>query len=576
MLRSSRFFVLVLLSIASPAAALHAQLTVPERTQGARTSTHAEVLAFLDSLVHHGARMHVGTLGTSPQGRHLPYVVLARPLVTTPAAARRSGKPILYIQANIHAGEVEGKEAMQELARDLTLGKLKPLLDSVIILWVPIYNADGNDAFGPQDINRGEQDGPQLVGLRANGQGYDLNRDYIKQEAPETRASLALITQWDPDLFVDLHTTDGSYHGYALTWSPGLNPNHTPTNDWVQDTVLEQIRRRARERDHVETYPYGNFRGGNAAPTGWDTYESLPRYGTNLAGMTRLSILSEAMSHDPFLRRIEATYDFVLETIRYINEHKAEMRRHEALTARLRPDSITVRGNSLAVSPARMDTVLVAVTRTITLPRSDSATRASTRRTPIIKDTVGVCVAGPGRGRGRGGGRGGRGASPNATTREVEQLTGQVNPVFMPVRDRFAAVRKEARPAGYILGPEWVRVVELMRRQGIQIRKVSAPWVGDVGHFAVDSVAHKRFFEGHCGELAEGAWSAPSRDSVAAGSFVISTDQRMGMLAAFLLEPASEDGYLAWNFFDKALAAHAAAPVRRLLTMPRLRTAPVP
>lgn len=293
--------------------------------------------------------------------------------------------------------------------------------------------------------------------------------------------------------------------------------------------------------------------------------------------MTRLSILSEAMSHDPFLRRIEATYDFVLETIRYLNEHKAEMRRHEALTARLRPDSITVRGNSLAVSPQRMDTVLVAVTRTITLPRSDSATRASTRRTPGIKDTVGVCVAGQGTGRGRGGGRGGRGgAAPNATTREVEQLTGQVNPVFMPVRDRFAAVRKEARPAGYILGQEWAGVVELMRRQGIQVRKVSVPWVGDVGHFTVDSVVHKPFFEGHCGVLAEGAWAASSRDSVAAGSFVVSTDQRMGMLAAFLLEPASEDGYLAWNFFDKALTPHAAAPVRRLLTLPPLKTAPVP
>ncbi|MGH7592351.1 MAG: M14 family metallopeptidase, partial [Gemmatimonadales bacterium] len=336
-------------------ATLHAQLTVPERTRGERTSTHAEVLAFIDSLVHRGARMEVGTLGESPHGRRLPYVILSRPLVTTPAAARRTGKPVLYIEANIHAGEVEGKEAVQMLMRDLTLGTLRPLLDSVIMLFVPIYNADGNDALGPQDINRGEQVGPELVGLRANGQGYDLNRDYVKQEAPETRASLAFVTKWDPDLFMDLHTTDGSYHGYALTWSPGLNPNRTPTNEWVQDTVLEQVRRRLRQRDHVETYLYGNFDGGNAAPTGWRTYESLARYGTNLAGMTRVSILSEAMSHDPFLRRIESTYDFVLETIRYLNEHRTEMRQHEALTARTRPDSVVVRGNSLAVSPVRVD-----------------------------------------------------------------------------------------------------------------------------------------------------------------------------------------------------------------------------
>ncbi len=217
-------------------------LMCPERTHYGRTdaSTHAEVLAFIDSLQKHGAKMTVGTLGESPQGKRLPYVILSRPLVTTPAAAKASGKPVFYIEGNIHAGEVEGKEAVQELMRDLTVGKLKPLLDSVIIIFVPMYNADGNDAFGPQERNRGSQLGPELVGLRANGQGYDLNRDYIKQEAPETRASLALLAKWNPDLFMDLHTTDGAYHGYALTWDPGLNPNRTPTNDWVRDTVLEQ------------------------------------------------------------------------------------------------------------------------------------------------------------------------------------------------------------------------------------------------------------------------------------------------------------------------------------------------
>ena len=608
MLRIRRLATLVTIAAPLLVATLSAQLTVPERTRGERTSSHAEVLAFIDSLQAHGAKLLVGALGESPQGRKLPYVVLARPQVTTPAQAHRTGKPILYIEGNIHAGEVEGKEAVQELMRDLTLGKLRPLLDSVIILFVPIYNADGNDAFGPLDINRGEQVGPELVGLRANGQGYDLNRDYVKQEAPETRASLAFVATWDPDLFMDLHTTDGSYHGYALTWSPGLNSNRTPTNSWVQDTVLEQVRKRLRERDHVETYLYGNFRGN--PPTGWDTYEGLPRYGTNLAGMTRVSILSEAMSHDPFLRRIEATYDFVLETIRYLNENKAEMRRHEALTAKLRPDSVVVRGNALSSSPSRMDTVLVAVTRTITLPRSDSATRANTIRTPQHHDTIGVCgTGGRGGGRGRGGappvvtaaatppasgaggaagagrgavgagGRGGGGGARGAaggTTRDVQESTGEVHPVYMEVHDRFGPVRKEAIPAGYVFGSEWSKVVELMRRQGIEVRKTTAAWTGTSGHFAVDTVIHAGYFEGHCGLLVDGKWTPPSADTIPAGSFVVPTNQRFGMLAAFLLEPSSEDGYTFWNFFDRGLKQGGVAPVRRLLLMPSLKTVMVP
>ncbi len=579
MSRIGRFLGLVTIALPLVVATLPAQLTVPERTQGERTSSHAEVLAFIDSLQRHGAGMLVGTLGESPQGRRLPYVILSRPQVTTPAQAHASAKPILYIQGNIHAGEVEGKEAVQMLMRDLTVGKLKPLLDSVIILFVPIYNADGNDAFGPQDINRGEQAGPAMIGLRANGQGYDLNRDYVKQEAPETRASLALVAKWDPDVFMDLHTTDGSYHGYALTWSPGLNSNRTPTNSWVQDTVLEQVRKRVREREHFETYLYGNFRGSSTAPTGWDSYEGLPRYGTNLAGMTRLSILSEAMSHDPLPRRIDATYAFVLEVVRYLNENKAEMRRHEALTANLRPDSVVVRGNVLGSSPARMDTILVAVTRTITMPRSDSATRANTPRTPQHRDTVGICPApapAPAPGAGRNGrGRGGAGAG-GGTTREVPEATGQVRATYMEVHDRFAPVRKEAIPAAYVFGSEWSKVVELMRRQGIEVRKTTAAWAGNSGHFAVDTLIHAGYFEGHCGVLVAGEWAPPSADTLPAGSFIVPTNQRMGMLASFLLEPASEDGYTAWNFFDRGLVPGGTSPVRRLLAMPALTTVRVP
>jgi hypothetical protein len=591
MSRIHRIAALAVLAVLFATSAARAQLTVPERTNGARTSTHAEVLAFIDSLEKHGAKMTVGTLGESPQGKRLPYVILSRPLVTTPAAARASGKPVFYVEGNIHAGEVEGKEAVLELMRDLTLGKLKPLLDSVIIIFVPIYNADGNDAFGPEERNRGSQLGPEMVGLRANGQGYDLNRDYIKQEAPETRASLALLAKWNPDLFMDLHTTDGAFHGYALTWDPGLNPNRTPTNDWVRDTVLEAVRKLVRSRDHFETFSYSEgFDGGQATPAGWRTYESLPRYGTNLNGFTRISILSEAMSHDSFPRRIAATYAFVLETIRYLNEHRGEMRQHEALSAKYRPDSVAVRGNDLRVSPVRMDTVLVAITETRDVPaseRPDSAAMANAPRTPAIKDTVGMCVAGAGGGRGgRGnGGRGAGGTTPagGAATAPPGRggggggagrgntkvyLTGQTRPVYMEVRDRFSAVRKEAIPAAYVFGAQYSKVVELMRRQGITVQKAAAPWVGAVGHFTVDSLIHTRYFEGHCGMLLDGTWTAPVTDTIPAGSFVVPTNQRYGMLAAFLLDPSSEDGYTAWNFFDAGLTAHAVAPVKRLMKMP--------
>ena len=202
-------------------------------------------------------------LPVTTEGRTLPWVLAARPMVDGPITARRSGKPVIYLQGNIHAGEVEGKEAAQMLLRDLTVGPLATLLDSVILLVVPIYNADGNERFGPVAEHRPGQQGPELVGLRPNGQGLDLNRDYVKMEAPETRGAAALINDWDPDFFIDLHTTNGSYHGYALTYSPGLNPNSSQANRYIRDHFLPTIRERVRARHGKDIFDYGNFRNQN-------------------------------------------------------------------------------------------------------------------------------------------------------------------------------------------------------------------------------------------------------------------------------------------------------------------------
>lgn len=518
----------VLLLVAMPAAA---QQTVPERTAYARTSTHAEVLAFLDSLAAHGAGVTVGQLGTSTQGRRIPYVIAARPMVATPAEARRSGKPVLYIQANIHAGEVEGKEAVQVLLRELTLGSLRSLLDSVIVLAVPIYNTDGNDAFGPSDRNRPGQNGPGVVGLRPNGQGYDLNRDYVKQEAPETRASLAFITEWDPDLFMDLHTTNGSYHGYALTWSPGLNANTTPANAWVQDRALPEIRQRTRARHAVETFAYGNFRNQepDSLVLGWVTYESVPRFGSNLMGMSRLSVLSEAYSNDTFERRIAATSAFVVETIRYMVARRDDARRVLAATIAARPDSVTIRST---FAPPLRDTVIAEITHAA-----------------------------------------GEGAGPFA--RRVR--TGEMRRVVMPVVDRFMAAQREAIPVAYVLDPQWTDVVERLRRQGVLVEQLQQPWTGTSERFVVGSaVQSPRPFEGHRMMRVEGSWKAATSDSLPAGTFLVPTAQRLGMVAAFLLEPASEDGYTTWNFFDRALRVRAAHPVRRLTDIPSVPRTLVP
>lgn len=508
---------LFLLVLSSPAIA---QVTTPERTSNRETSSQQQVLAFLDTLERRTPDLRAWTLTLSPEGRQVPVLLAARPMVDGPGAAHRSGKPIVYLQANIHAGEVEGKEAAQMLLRDLTVGPLKPLLDSVILLVVPIYNADGNDHLAPGDVNRPGQNGPALVGERANGQGYDLNRDYVKQEAPETRASLALIQRWDPDLFIDLHTTNGSYHGYLLTYSPGLNPNSTPANDFVRDQFLPRIRERMRQRHHQETFWYGNFR--NQTPDsliqGWETYDPRPRFGTNLMGMTgRMSILSEAYSNAPFGDRISVSYNFVREILSLLAEQWSRVQALSLASNGAHPDSVTVRS---VMAPPTMQDVIAEITE----PAED-------------------------------------GAGPYAHRRR----TGVYRAIRMPVFDRFAPLRKEALPAGYLIPATYPGVVNLLLAQGIVVERLRTSWQGEVETFRVDTTSSARsVFEGHRAVTLEGHWSTPAGDCARAGSFYVPATQHLGVLAAYLLEPASEDGFVTWNFLDRSLRQHANSPVRRV------------
>jgi predicted deacylase len=154
--------------------------------------------------------------------------IASDPQVTTPLEAKRLGRPIVYIQAHIHGGEVEGKEAAQALLRDL-YRENSELLKKLVLVVVPIYNIDGNEKWGDGRVNRRSQTGPAIVGERPNDAGLDLNRDCMKAESPEMQSVLnGVYNPWDPDVVFDLHTTDGTRHGYELTYSPPLHPNTHP------------------------------------------------------------------------------------------------------------------------------------------------------------------------------------------------------------------------------------------------------------------------------------------------------------------------------------------------------------
>ncbi|HEX6059243.1 MAG TPA: M14 family zinc carboxypeptidase [Gemmatimonadaceae bacterium] len=509
--------------------------TRAERTGFGETSSHADVLAFLDSLVRLGAPLHVDTLGTSAEGRVIPVVVASRPRVATPDEARRLGRPVVWVQGNIHGGEVEGKEALLALLRDLSLDAAPNALDSTVLVAVPIYNTDGNERLAPQERNRSSQNGPATIGARANGQGLDLNRDYVKAEAPETRGSLALFARWDPEVFVDLHTTNGSYHGYALTYSPSLSPA-APWHAFEQDTLLPVLRRRVRERRGIETFPYGNFgrtygaeRLTDLAKDGWWTYDHRPRYGTNYVGLRgRLSILAEAYSHDPFRRRVEATDAFVREVLGWVGEHAGDVRRR----ARLADEAM------MRLAGGAADSIPVGAA----LPASPPVAEVLAEELVATGDSS---VTEPG--------------VPPGIRR-----TGRMRTLRIPIGDRFEPERWRPLGGSYVLAAgDDSSVVVLLRRHGIAVERLPAPWSGRVERFVVDSVARaERPFQGHRETSVRGRW-ATAVETIPAGAWVVPVAQPLGRLAAYLLEPESDDGVVTWGVVD--VEAGAPYPIGRAI-----------
>jgi hypothetical protein len=498
-------------------AAAHAQAsprTVPERTDYQRTSSTAEVAAFLDSLQANGAPITVGEIGRTAEGRPLLLVVASDPPVTSPREAARSGKLVVYVQADIHGGEVEGKEAVQLLLRDLA-GPRRDLLTKLIILTVPVYNPDGNDAIGPEGEQRPEQNGPPLVGRRPDGLQLDLNRDYLKVEAPETRASLARVYDtWDPAVMMDLHATDGTRHGYALTYSPPLNPNSPPGPiAFTQDTMLPAVRAAMWRKHGVAVFPYGNVSDPLDAEA-WTTYSPLAWYGTNYVGMRgRIAVLSEAYSHAPFRRRVEVTHTFVVEVLEYAANHADAIRR------------IVREADLRTTLEGRGD-----------LPRPDLAVGfepASRGVEPVVLERmreVGEAVAG---------------------RRDLEP-TGRFDTLRLPVYDRFVGSRTTNLPGGYLLPPAEGHIARLLRLHGIEVRQLNHAWSGEVHRLRIDSLAWAdQPFEGHRLLSARGVWH---KDDVSLrdGAYYVSTAQPLGRLVFELLEPEGY-GLARWNLFDRLL-----------------------
>lgn len=485
--------------------------TAAEASHYARTSTSSEVSDYVDRCVAASPRLRRVSMGHSSQGKDLPLVLVAEPPVATLAAARDAGRPLVFIFANIHAGEVEGKEAVQILLREFASGEHLELLKRLTLAFVPDYNPDGNDKIDRK--SRPDQAGPdEGVGQRANGMGLDLNRDYVKAEAPETQALLAAVDALDPVLLLDLHTTDGCFHGYDLTYAGIMHPACDPQLlRYTREQLLPAIRA-AMETKGFKTFDYGDFADNAHPEKGWVSFECKPRYGTNYFGFqNRLTLLSEAYSHAPFEERIAATRALVLTALEYASAHG-----HEMVAAK---------------SFAELDGRELAAKGGATLP---------TRGEMVATRTEEVLVG--------------------AVTRVKDPVTGldhlvrtqESHPVSMEVRVSFAGRDERPLPRGWLVERPGEKLLALVARHGLASERLAAPRRARVRVLADAKRSESpRPFQGHA--LATITGTETERDvELPAGALFVPAEQPRSRLAFILFEPASDDGLATWGLLGLA------------------------
>lgn len=489
-------------AVAQPSDAPPAELLTTAESSGfTATSRYDEVVALMKRLDERSDRATFTTIGRTVEGREIPMLVLSDEPIATANDALATERPRVLLMANIHAGEVEGKEALLMLARDLVLAEDPGPLDDVVVLVLPIYNADGNERIDP--ANRAYQVGPEKgVGIRENAQGHDLNRDYVKMDAPETRALIRLLNEWDPAIVVDCHTTNGSFHRYTLTYSA---PRHPAVDQGIREfatnELLPAVQAGVEEAAGYKTFWYGDF---NEDHTQWVSYPAWPRYGeTYIAMRNRIAVLSEAYVYASFEDRVLCTRAFCNEVVQFAASHADKV------------SEIVAKADEAAVKAGETGSPLAL--RIEAQPHPEPVTVLG-----YVEET--------------------RDGRPRPTETPKDYTVTHM--------DLWAPTLTIDRPYAYLLAPDASELVQRLQRHGIKVEETREDIELDVDALRVDSLRRStRAFQGRT-LLTADASAVRGSQRIPAGAWIVRTNQPLGTLAAYLLEPMADDGLTTWGLID--------------------------
>jgi Zinc carboxypeptidase len=505
----------MLLALLALSAAPPPLSTVAEVSGWTRTGRLDEVEALCAAFPRrYPGRVRCEQFGLTPLGRPLLALVASADGVLTAPAARARRRPVVLLQGGIHAGEIDGKDAGFWLLRELLEGRAAPgALAKVTLVFVPVFNVDGHERFGPNQ--RPNQRGPEQTGWRVTSANLNLNRDYLKAEAPEMQAMLGLLGRYDPILSADLHVTDGAQfeHDLSVTLAPLVNgpAELDALGLGLRDRVIEALE----ARGHLPLPFYPSFRVDDDPQSGFAAGSPPPRFSNAYwAARNRLGVLVETHSWKPFAARVKATFDAC-----------------EALLS-----EAAAHGDRWLEAGARAD--------------AEDARRAGTELALVWEASR---TSRPPDFRGY------------AYTREPSEVSGKTWIHYDESRPEVWRVPyfEELVPTGTVRVPQvgWLVppphagwVAGKLALHGVAFRVLKGPSAGArVRTFRVEAPVFKAAsFEGRQPVQLAGAWADDVQDLPAGTLFVPAAQARL-RLALHLLEPTLPDSLAAWGYFNAHL-----------------------
>ncbi len=504
-------------------------ITPTEKSDFATTPTYNETMSWLKKLADDSPVLSMISIGKSPEERDIFMIIASTEKTVTATALKQSTKPLLLVQAGIHSGEIDGKDAGMMLLRDIAFGNKKQLLDKVNFLFIPILNVDGHERSS--SFNRPNQRGPQNMGWRTNSQNLNLNRDYAKIDTNEIRAVIKVINDYDPLLYMDIHVTDGVDYQYDITFG-GLEKqgNSKSNSNWLATNYKRYADKELEANGHI---PGQLLFAVNDRDFSQGTMLTMgePRFSDAYGDVRHLaSILVENHSLKPFKQRVLGTYVLLESTLKLLATDGKSLRESSVTDKARRESKIPLKWKipqmKNSVSFGEESSLLKKETAAV----GPDSLKLLGIESKVVKSTV--------------------------TNSDYVQWTGK--PITQTIANFKGTEPTDfiTRPKGYFVPASCDEVISRLKLHGIQMEILKESKEVTVEMYRIQEAKFQNDngkplpFEGHM-QVTGTPIPETRKQLFAAGSVYISTDQPLGDLAMILLEPKSPDSFISWGFFNQ-------------------------